>query len=154
MGRFSDGVPLPQLTGDRPAAASRGSPYFANYSPDTQVSLYSLAGRVAFNQPVVGVIITGIQLGGTFCRSSRGLVLRTPGYLDEWIKETVGWIALADHYAEREQAEKPSWPQNDKACGLFGGCMFRDVCSKDPSVRPAFLEGDFTKQIWDPTQSR
>ncbi len=143
---FAGGVYVEDYKTTKSAVTSR---YFENYSPDTQVSMYSVAGRIILAQPVAGVLITGIQLGGTFSRSSRGLISRTPAQLDEWLKETEEWIGLADYYAKRA-----SWPQNDKVCGLYGGCMFRSICSRDPSVREAFLQGDFVRSSWDPTKER
>jgi hypothetical protein len=34
---------------------------------------------------------------------------------------------------------------NDAACMMYGGCPFRDVCGKDPSVRQEFLETLFDR---------
>ena len=46
------------------------------------------------------------------------------------------------------------WPMNDKACGMYGGCPFRSVCDKDPSVRRNFLLGNFEKFYWNPRKER
>jgi hypothetical protein len=40
---------------------------------------------------------------------------------------------------------------NDTACDKYGGCEFREVCSKSPSVRDKFLKADFKQEEpWNP----
>ena len=55
-------------------------------------------------------------------------------------------------------AEAGYWPMNDTACDKFGGCRFREVCSKSPDVREMFLKTDFIKLEeagrWNPLKSR
>ena len=50
------------------------------------------------------------------------------------------------------------WPMNDTACDKFGGCRFRGICSKSPSVRERFLSTDYVKlpkeDRWNPLRSR
>jgi hypothetical protein len=55
------------------------------------------------------------------------------------------WLKQAKWYAEDDY-----WPQNDKSCHKYGGCPFREVCSKSPSVRDKFLESGFVRREWNP----
>ena len=125
------------------------SNYFERFSPDNQMSLYALAGQVVFEEPVAGIIIDAAQLAVGFSRFQRGFAPRTRDQLEEWMDDTRFWIQQAVVYAE-----KKTWPMNDKSCHNYGGCKFRSICQKDPKVRPAFLEGNFTRQMWNPLQSR
>ena len=44
---------------------------------------------------------------------------------------------------------------NDTACDKYGGCKFRDICSKSPNVREKFIKADFKEQpIWNPLRTR
>lgn len=129
--------------------SSLGSSYFAGWTPENQMSQYSYAGRVCFNTPTSGVIITGVQLGVTFARTSRGFAHRSEGQLDEWMHDTKVWIKRAEDCVRENY-----WPMNDKSCSMYGGCAFRDICSKDPHVRESFLSTHFITRTWDPTQSR
>lgn len=126
-----------------------GSRYYDNYSPGNQVSLYAQAGRLIFSKPVAGLIIDAVQLAVSFARFQRGFIPRTPGFLDEWMADTLHWILLAERYAEEQ-----TWPMNDTACDKYGGCKFRHCCSKDPAVRQNFLESDFEIKLWDPLAIR
>ena len=128
------------------------SHFFDNYSPDNQMSMYSLAGQIVLSTPLMGAMVTAIQLGGTFSRSASGFIPRTPDQLNEWVEDTRYWIDRADQLAER--GPESQWPMNDATCGLYGGCMFRNICTRDPAVRSNFLSGDFVKQYWDPTKAR
>lgn len=125
--------------------------YFKQYTPDNQMSAYSVAGKVVFNVPVQGVIIDAAQVMVTFSRYRRGFAHRTAAMLDEWIRDTATYLAQAEEYAEENY-----WPQNDKSCFNYGGCPFRPICARSPEVRQAFLDDktQYSKRVWDPLQVR
>jgi PD-(D/E)XK nuclease superfamily len=119
--------------------------YFEKYSPDNQVSQYSLAGSIIGHAPIKGVIIDAVQLGVTFSRFQRGQIPRTPQVLEEWLDDAMTFIRQNEAYVERNH-----WPKNDVSCHLYGGCTYRKICSAIPELRPRLLEGLFHKRIWDP----
>lgn len=125
--------------------------YFKQYSPDNQMSTYSLAGKIIYNLPVQGVIVDAAQVMVTFSRFQRGFAHRTEAQIEEWIGDTQIYLSNAEEYAERDY-----WPQNDKACFNYGGCPFRPICSRSPEVREQFLNDktQYTKLIWDPLLAR
>jgi len=123
--------------------------FFKKFSPDNQFSTYTLAGKVAFDIPVHGLIVDAAQIAVTFSRFARGVVTRTEAQLTEWYDSTLDWIDSAERYAS-----KGHWPQNDKSCGNYGGCPYREVCSRSPESREAWLNMGFAKRIWDPLQRR
>lgn len=113
--------------------------YFEQYSPDTQMSLYTFLGKASFGVPVRGVIIDAAQIAVGFTRFERGMTMRTEGQLNEWYDGAMDTILRAQT-ATRDNY----FPMNPSACGNYGGCPFRGVCSRDPGVRKNFLAGDFT----------
>jgi len=117
------------------------------------MSLYTIAAKVVLDAPVRGVIIDAAQVKEEWSRFGRGFTFRTPDQLEEWLSDLRYWLTLAEQYAVAG-----NWPQNDTACDKFGGCRFRDICSKSPSVRERFLEGNFIKleedQRWNPLKAR
>lgn len=125
-----------------------------SWEPDNQMTLYTYAGKIVLNAPVRGVIIDMAQVkaDGT-TEFKRDLTYRTEDQLKEWLADLRYWFALAEQYATNNY-----WPMNDTACDKYGGCRFRDICSKSPSARQAFLEGNFTKlpedQRWNPLRAR
>ena len=121
------------------------SDFFDKFNPDNQMTLYTLAANIVYSMPVEGVIIDGAQVAVGFSRFQRGLVTRHKSQLDEWYGELSYWFGAAEHFARLGH-----WPQNDKACGNYGGCQFRNICSKSPSVREEWLSASFTKRVWDP----
>jgi len=128
--------------------------FFRQWSPSNQMTLYTLAGKVILNAPVRGVIISGAQLMlEAPNRFVRGFTYRTQDQLDEWLGDLSITLRIAESYATAGY-----WPQNDTACDKFGGCRFREVCAKSPSVRDRFLATDFTKlpedEKWNPLKSR
>lgn len=135
---------------DRKTTGSALTPYyFDNFSPDNQMSIYTIAAKVQFQTPVAGVIIDAAQIMVGFTRFQRGFTYRTDTVLEEWLADFRYWTDLAEGFAERDH-----WPMNDKACGLYGGCLFRGICSKSPEVREKFLESDFERRPWNPLESR
>lgn len=129
--------------------ATLTSYYFDGYHPDNQMSLYTLASRIAFAVPAQGVIIDAVQIAKGFSRFERGFTMRTDAQLEEWFADALHYIELAEGYAR-----KGHWPMNDKSCDKFGGCPFRRICSKSPEVRDIFLQSDFQREPWDPLKVR
>lgn len=123
--------------------------YFEKYTPDNQFSGYTLGGRVAYSQPIAGLIVDAVQVAITFSRFQRGLVQRTEAQLEEWHKDLMLWLRQAEGYARDGY-----WPQNDKSCGLYGGCPYRGICSKSPAQREQWLKADYITRVWDPLQIR
>lgn len=127
--------------------------YFKKFEPDNQMSLYSIAGKVILGTPVKGVIIDAAQVREDETNFGRGITMRTEEQQQEWLDDLHYWLALQEQYALHDR-----WPMNDTACDKFGGCRFREVCSKSPSVRERFLESTFIKQPpeerWNPLKAR
>lgn len=127
--------------------------YFSKYEPDNQMTLYSLASRVVLDAPVRGVIIDAVQIKTDESIFGRGFTYRTPDQITEWVNDLHYWFALAEQYAIAGY-----WPMNDTACDKFGGCRYRSICSKSPSVRERFLEASFIQlppeSRWNPLRVR
>lgn len=128
--------------------------YFEQYEPHNQMTLYAFAGKVVLNSPVRGVIIDAAQvmLEGPN-RFVRGFTYRNDDQIGEWLESLRVVLAQAESYAIEN-----FWPMNDTACDKFGGCKFREICSKTPSVRENFLKSSFDKlgpeEKWNPLRAR
>ncbi len=128
--------------------------YFAQYSPNNQMTLYTLAGQLVLGSPIKGVIIDGAQIlldkPNAF---ARGMTYRTQEQLDEWLGDLRYWFSLAETFATAGY-----WPMNDTSCDKFGGCRFREVCSKSPKMRKTYLKSNFKQQSeserWNPLKER
>lgn len=129
--------------------------YFIQYEPNNQMTLYTLASRVILDAPIKGVIIDAVQLllEPPYNAFVRRLTYRTPDQLDEWTYDLEYWLNLAESFAEAGY-----WPMNDMSCDKYGGCRFREVCSKSPQARDAFLRGGFVQLLpedrWNPLKPR
>ncbi len=145
---------------DRKTTGSALSAYYFNqYAPHNQMSIYTIAGQVVIGSPIKGVIIDAAEIKGENSRSAgysefaRGFTFRTQDQNEEWLADLRMWTSAMEGCAT-----SGNWPMNDTACDKFGGCRFRDVCSKSPSVRENFLKADFTQlpenERWNPMKSR
>ena len=123
--------------------------YFSQWTPDIQMTGYTLAGQIVFELPVKGIIVDAVQLGVTYSNFGRQTINRTPGQLEEFLADMRTDLQIAQMFAEKQ-----SWPMNATACHHFGGCEFRKVCSHSPAVRDNFLKADFVKRIWNPKEER
>ena len=124
--------------------------YFDQYQPDNQMSLYSIAGQIVIGTPIKGVIIDVAQVKEDFSEFSRGITYRTADQNEEWLKDLRHWTNIM-----KGSATSGSWPMNDTACDKYGGCKFRQICSKSPSVREKFLKSDFVRgEKWNPLKPR
>jgi len=124
--------------------------YFNSFEPNNQMSLYTLASQIILESPVKGVIIDAAQVLTDSSRFVRGFTQRTSEQLEEFTRDLEYWFNLAESYAEANY-----WPMNDTACDKYGGCRFRDICSKSPHVREQFLKSSFVKgEKWNPLKVR
>lgn len=125
------------------------SQWFQQFTPHNQFSLYTLAGQVVWSQPVKGLVVDGAQIAVGFSRFERALITRDDSQLREWHADALLQFELMEKYAQLGY-----WPQNDSACGNYGGCKFRQICSKTPGSREQWLKAEFNKRVWDPLQRR
>lgn len=124
--------------------------YFKNFNPDNQMSLYALGASVAFHTSVKGVIIDAAQVAVGFTAFSRDFTHRSEPQLQEFLEGVYSYRAMAEGFHRAG-----FWPMNETACGNYGGCAFRDICGKSPSVRERFLRTDFTQdKPWNPLEPR
>jgi hypothetical protein len=131
-----------------------GDYYFKDFEPNNQVSLYIFAGKVILDTMVKGVVIDAAQiLLDRPNRFVRGFSYRTQEQIDEWLRDLIPVLDSAENCAITDH-----WPMNDTACDKFGGCRFREICSKSPSVRERFLHADFVQkpeeERWNPLITR
>lgn len=130
-----------------------GDKYFAQYEPNNQMSLYTLATKVVINAPIKGVIIDVAYLTVDATQYLRGFTFRSNDQLDEWLVDLKSWLRKAEGYAAAGH-----WPRNDTACGMYGGCRFREICAQSPKVRETFLKANFVKvpleERWNPLRTR
>ena len=141
--RFNGGLWVSDLKSTR---HTLDASYFQQFSPDNQMSLYSLAGQVVCGERTSGIIIDAAQVAVGFSRFARGLVQRTEAQLEEWLRGLEVLLRQAEQYARAN-----FWPQNDKACFR---CQFRPICGKTPHVREQWLKADYERRTWDPLQVR
>lgn len=140
----------PYITDNKTTGSTITPRYFEQWCPDTQMSLYTWAGKAIFGIPVKGVIIDAAQIAVGFSRFERGFTFRDDSQLNEWYDNAMYHIEAA-----RKATIEQHFPMNTSSCNNFGGCQFRNICSRSPVVREQFLKGDFVQgERWDPLKTR
>lgn len=140
----------PYVQDQKTSGATISPRYFEGFNPDVQFSMYSFAGRMIFNIPVTGVMIDAAQIAVGFSRFERGFTFRSEPQLEEWYDESLKII-----HNIRGMTKENYFPMNRTACGNYGGCEFRDVCSHSPHIRNQKLKARFVKgEIWNPMRAR
>lgn len=123
--------------------------YWAQFNPSNQFGMYDLAGAVALGQPSKGIIVDGMQILVNSTKFARFLISKDEATREEWLEGAGWWLAGMESCAERR-----SWPMNDKACSMYGGCQFQEICSRSPNARQQWLDAKFARRTWDPLQRR
>lgn len=135
---------------DLKTTKSELSPYFwAQFNPNNQFGMYTLAGNVVYQQKVAGLIVDGAQVLVNSSRFARHLIVMGPERIAEWHRDAIWNVRLMEGCAEQAY-----WPMNDKSCSMYGGCPFQSICSRSPNSREPWLEAEFKKRTWDPLQRR
>jgi hypothetical protein len=125
-----------------------GVGFFKKFRPHNQFSLYSLAGQIELPVPTQGLIVDAAQVAVTFSRFERNIIPYDRAAVEEWHQDLGVWLDQLDGCASEQH-----WPMNDSACDNYGGCEFREICSKSPGSRDIWLS-KLPKRVWDPLQRR
>jgi hypothetical protein len=137
----------PYVMDQKTTAQTIGPYYWNQFSPDTQMSMYTFAGKIIYDLPVKGVIIDAAEIKVGFSRFSRGFTFRSQGQLNEWYDDSMAHIENI-----QRATRKGHFPKRTTSCYL---CEFREVCDQDPSVRNNVLRGDFIQgEQWNPLKPR
>lgn len=124
--------------------------FFSQYKPSVQMSIYVVANHLIAQQnadiPTAhGIIVDGIQLGTNYTRFARQIIPYSLEEVNEFIVNLQHWIIQA-----MDAAQAGIFLPNETACNNYSGCVFREICSKPPARRQAYLEGNFVKRTWNP----
>ena len=124
--------------------------YFKNFDYSLQMYVYSLAGRIAFDEEIKGVLIEGAQAAVGFSSVKRGMSPRNDYQLAQLLPILKFWTRVAETCAKEGY-----WAKNYTACTHYGGCDYRDHChAKHDKQASAILRSKFKRASWDPTRDR
>ena len=124
-----------------------GEYWFAKFTPDNQFTIYTLAARNAFGVETDGILVDACQVVQSFSTFARGIVQRTDQQLDAWHRDLSFFLEQLESCAYND-----NWPMNDSACGMYGGCPYRQVCAApSTNARDLLLKGEYKRRVWDPT---
>lgn len=127
----------PYIQDQKTTGSTIGPYYFKQFNVNNQMSLIALAAKTVYATPIKGVMIDAAQVAVGFTRFERGFTFRTDDQLIEWLNSITYHIKFSWDGARYE------WPMNQAACGMYGGCEFRDICAASPHIREAKLKTDF-----------
>lgn len=129
--------------------------YWAQHNPSNQFGMYTLAGQVAFETPVKGLIVDAAQVLVGSSRFQRQLISKDEAIIDEWFKGSLWWVRrIEDAARSAPLLGEAAYPMNDKSCSMYGGCPFQDICARSPGSRQQWLESNYKRRVWDPLQRR
>jgi hypothetical protein len=123
--------------------------FFDGFKPDVQMSLYAFAGQIILKSPVAGVIIDGAQIAVSFTRFERGFTYRTQDELEEFYENTKHIIRQTQSYTMLDV-----FPMNTTACGNYGGCPYKSICTATPKLRESVIKSQYREETWDPLERR
>lgn len=126
-----------------------GKYFFDGFKPGNQMAGYTFAGERVLHSPISGVIIDAAQISVNFTEFERGIVTFSKDEIHEWLQNTKYTISLA-----RSATELNYFPMNTTACGNYGGCPFRPICSTTPRFRDNIIKSQYASHNWDPLVER
>ncbi|RMD51694.1 hypothetical protein D6827_01665 [Candidatus Parcubacteria bacterium] len=129
--------------------ATLGLHYFRQFDTSNQMTLYILAGKILFDMPIAAAIIDAAQIAVNFTRFQRGVTMRSDTRIISWLADIEELIDRSRTYTANGK-----WPHNWSACGNYGGCPFRSLCTAEPKLRERIIEAEFEEHHWDPLEAR
>lgn len=136
------------------SSQSLGNFYFARYSPDIQVSLYTWVAKLLFpHLNLQGVLLEAFQIGTNFIRMQRKQIQRWPEQSFETARSIIR--AANQMYLAGvldDQPQRQNFPLNEGCC-MAGGmpCPFRELCNTHPMLLDEAIGSHYrTKKPWNP----
>jgi hypothetical protein len=136
------------------SSQSLGTFYFARYSPDIQISLYTWVARLLFPElNLQGVLLEAFQIGTNFIRMNRKEIHRWPEQSYETARSVVQ--AAKEISSSGAYGDSPSLNRFllNEACCMAGGmpCQFRPVCNTHPFLIGEEIANSFRpREPWNP----
>lgn len=121
--------------------------FFSDFELSHQLTGYSLAGSVIFEQPISGIIIDGIALQVGGAQFKRQITKRSEGQISEYLDTVANTLSEAEYHAETQL-----YPMNTSACYF---CQFKELCSKPPEYRENYKQMLYDRTSpWNPLENR
>jgi len=78
----------------------------------------------------------------------RHLIQYSQATLEEWRQNTIFWVRLTLGLIDAGQ-----FPRNFTSCDKYSGCMFKELCAKDPEIRDYEISRLYDIKPWDVGQA-
>lgn len=110
--------------------------YWQQFEPNSQITAYTAYCQAKYGE-CSGGIINALQLGyrqraykgepaGFHYQFQRQLFNRNRDQINEWKRDTIGWIEDMDHMSSAVYIGEPlAWPKNEGQCRF---CSFKEIC--------------------------
>lgn len=129
-----------------------------SFSVSHQFRIYVAAMRHLFALEFDGAYVNGIHIGPNAVKepgywkgvkSSPNALFGPFNYGEGHLEETWSWVKEWTEIIEGRDVEDPaSWPQNERACGDYGGCAYLPLCELPPAARASRARTHFVE--WEP----
>lgn len=123
----------------------------------TAATILASQPNSVFPSPPAGVLVDGLQLQVNATRFGRFPLRYSAAAADEFlhnfemlVRTKAEPAARLGFYPSESESECDHYRRRDGT----GGCEFRKVCNSPPAARERELKQAFTKNVWDPSQSR
>jgi hypothetical protein len=78
-------------------------------------------------------------------RFTRDILTYSKAQLEEWRENTIWWCYQIDAHLQAKE-----FPMNLTSCDKFSGCIYANLCERDPESREWVIDRDYKKQEhWD-----
>jgi len=132
----------PAIIETKSTGSALSSYFFNRFQPDTQISLYAGVGALLFAGYRGKILLDGIFITKNGIEVYRHELNVADGASE--LKDAEFWIKQAEACALSGY-----WPRNRAVCGLYGGCMFREVCAAPERSQNAILREKFVQKSID-----
>lgn len=127
------------------------------FSMSHQFKIYCAMMQHVYGLRFDGAYVNGVYMGEAAAdedrdwsqqKSSPNRLFGPFNYTGGHLAETREWVRRWSEIIERCE-EDGEWPQNERACGDYGGCSFLPLCELPPAAREAKAASAFER--WEPT---
>lgn len=131
---------------DEKTATSLGTSWANQWELDSQFTGYCCGARM-YGKPVVGAVIRGVSILKTKYDSLESYVYRPEWQIQRWWRQLHRDVARMVEIW-RHGSTEANWKLDKSACGAYGGCSFRSLCTvPNPEQWKAV---NFEPRVWHP----
>lgn len=135
-----------QLIEDDKSTARFDADWWKRWPLRGQFKGYNYLARRVANMPINGMLVRGVLINQSQCRTMEHVVLYQDWELDEWWSQVNDEVSL---FVQQFLRDRFNNAMGDSPCTEYGGCPYFDLCNTRPDLRQQMFH-NYRREAYNP----